>query len=98
MSIFLLALLLFSFEAISQKKLQDSVTVAASELYHPPSFFSKLFLGSNYREVWATPVNVPVFRLSEGFEITGTGGGHQTKSLELKDRDGNKWVLRSVDK
>jgi hypothetical protein len=31
----------------------DSVTVAAGTRYKNPSFFKRLFLGSNYRTVWA---------------------------------------------
>lgn len=80
-------------------KRHDSVTVAVSALYSDPSGFKKFFLGSNYRNVWETPVKLPVFNIVEkGFTITELGGGQQTKSLRMTDKGGKEWVLRTVDK
>ena len=77
----------------------DSATVAASLKYQHPSFFQRLFLGKNYRTAWATPVTVPVFHLTQmGFTIKELGGGQQTKSLQLLDRSGHGWALRTIDK
>ncbi|MBV6644844.1 MAG: BamA/TamA family outer membrane protein [Cyclobacteriaceae bacterium] len=59
------------------------------------------WFGKNYRELWATPVDVPVFdKDSEhgGLEIVKLGGGFQTKSLRLKTKDKKQYVLRSLDK
>lgn len=78
---------------------QDSVTVPASLKYKDPSFFKRLFLGRNYREVWSTPVTFPVFRLGQtDLTIEELGGGQQTKSLQLEDKQGREWALRTVDK
>jgi hypothetical protein len=44
---------------------------------------------------------MPVFDINKvngGFTIEELGGGQQTKSLRLKDKDGTSWVLRTVDK
>jgi hypothetical protein len=77
----------------------DSVTVAASTRYSPASVFRRLITGSNYRKEWKTPVRMPVFQMGkQGFKIYKMGGGQQTKSLSLLDRQGREWVLRTVDK
>lgn len=61
--------------------------------------FKKIFLGVNYRKDWSTPVKAPLFRFSEsGFKIIELGGGQQTKSLLLLDKNGRQWVLRTIDK
>jgi hypothetical protein len=54
-----------------------------------------------YREEWSTPVNLKVFNVNKekgGFTIEGVGGGKQTRSLQLKDKQGREWVLRTIDK
>ena len=77
----------------------DSITVEASTRYSPASVFRRLITGSNYRKEWKTPVKMPVFDLEKlGFKIYKMGGGQQTKSLSLLDRQGREWVLRTVDK
>ncbi len=80
---------------------QDStVSMAANHLYQAKSF-KRFLLGNNYRDVWTTPVAVPVFQLGKeagGLTIGERGGGMQTKSLRLQARDGRQYVLRSVEK
>ncbi len=77
----------------------DSMTLAASSKYKDPSLLKRLFLGKNYRAAWAMPVTLPQFHLREmGFTIKELGGGQQTKSLRLLDKQGHEWVLRTVDK
>lgn len=78
---------------------EDSVTAPVSLKYSDPSLFKKFLLGRNYREIWETPVTFPVFRIKElGLTIEELGGGQQTKSLQLKDKQGREWALRTVDK
>ena len=90
---------LFVFSQVSGNLLKDSVTAPVSLKYKDPSLFKKFFLGKNYRTVWSTPVTFPVFRIKEkGFVMEELGGGQQTKSLRLKDKQGRGWVLRTVDK
>ncbi len=59
-------------------------------------------MGKNYRAEWGTEIqNVPVFDLGKergGFTIVKKGGGLQTKSLRLQDKDGKQYVLRSIEK
>ena len=61
----------------------------------------KFFMGQNYRAEWSTPVNMKVFNISTekgGMKAVGVGGGNQTKSLQLVDKKGKEWVLRSMNK
>jgi hypothetical protein len=77
----------------------DSATAPTSLKYPKGSIFKRFLMGVNYREVWSTPVKAPVFRLSQtDFKIEELGGGQQTKSLQMKDSKGKKWVLRTIDK
>ncbi|HYE53526.1 MAG TPA: hypothetical protein VD996_01740 [Chitinophagaceae bacterium] len=80
---------------------KDSVVKPASLKYRNMNFIKRVFLGKNYRDEWATPVKMPVFdikKVNGGFTIVELGGGQQTKSLRLKDKNGVEWVLRTVDK
>ncbi|MEM5566851.1 hypothetical protein WNY78_17145 [Psychroserpens sp. AS72] len=78
----------------------DSVLVAASELYEP-NFVKEFIQGSQYRDEWATPVQVPVLFLDTlfgGVTIIKEGGGKQTHSLKLIAENGIEYTLRSVNK
>lgn len=78
----------------------DSVEVAASSLYKANEL-KGIMQGENYREAWTTPVKVPVLFLDSlygGVEIVKEGGGTQTHSLRLKDKNGFLYSLRSVNK
>lgn len=80
---------------------EDSVIVSASEKYNQATPLKKFFLGANYRKEWAAKVKLKVFDLNKingGMEILSLGGGKQTTSLRLKDKDGKEWTLRTIDK
>ncbi len=86
---------------IVNAKFKDTVTISASDLYPPLQGFRKFMLGQNYRHEWSAPVNMKVFNLHQekgGFTILSLGGGKQTRSLRLRDKQGKEWVLRAVDK
>jgi hypothetical protein len=98
-----LILLFFAFNGYSQEILshikKDSIQLPASTRYSSPTIFKKILLGNNYREVWAEPVTVAILKFSETpFKIKQLGGGQQTLSLRLEDKQGRDWVLRTVDK
>ncbi|HVG40227.1 MAG TPA: hypothetical protein VM888_01350, partial [Chitinophagaceae bacterium] len=60
-----------------------------------------LLFGRHYRKEWTTSVKVPVLNLETiygGLTPTEQGGGRQTKTLRLKDKNGRQYVLRSIDK
>jgi hypothetical protein len=76
------------------------ITVAASNRYRAGAVKRKL-LGETYRSLWQKPIEFPVFDINKeigGLTILKRGGGMQTKSLRLQDKDGKEYVLRSVDK
>jgi hypothetical protein len=80
---------------------KDTVLAAASDRYKAKFGFRKIFLGANYRKEWGTPVAMREFNISKekgGLTIKSLGGGNQTKSLRLVDKNGTEWALRSVDK
>lgn len=79
----------------------DSIIVSANKNYAKVSGTKRFLNGNNYRDVWAAPVKLKVFRLKAemgGFKVSGIGGGHQTKSLKLKDSNGKDWSLRTINK
>lgn len=78
----------------------DSVTVAASTLYDA-STLKKVMQGEQYRDAWAEPITVPIAfldTLKGGLKVIEQGGGKQTHSLELEDRQGIRYTLRSLSK
>jgi hypothetical protein len=80
---------------------KDNVTISASDKYKNPTGFKKRVLGNNYREEWSTPINLKLFNIRKekgGLTIASLGGGKQTKTLRLTDKNGKEWTLRSVDK
>ncbi len=61
----------------------------------------RFFFGSNYRQLWIHPIEVPVLDLAAedgGLSPTTRGGGQQTKSLRFRGRSGRIYSFRSVDK
>jgi len=79
---------------------EDSVTTAISDQYEV-SPGQKRWYGSNYRQEWGEPVTFRTFDLRKekgGLSIVKRGGGMQTRSLRLSDKEGNEYVLRSVEK
>lgn len=80
---------------------KDSAVISASERYRNWNGFKSVFLGTNYRKEWNLPIALKVFNIRKekgGLTIISLGGGKQTKSLRLEDKDGKEWTLRSVDK
>jgi hypothetical protein len=79
----------------------DSITVTLHPAYNTVGKFHRFLFGENYRREWATPVTLPVLRISKmqgGLVPLKRGGGMQSKSLRLADKDEKEWVLRSVEK
>src|SRR5689334_2186655 len=78
----------------------NTIKVAAGPEYKRSSFYQWLW-GSNYRKEWTTPVTFPVAKLDTlrgGIVKYKIGGGHQSKSLHLKNKKDKEYALRSVDK
>ncbi len=80
---------------------KDTVVIAASDQYKNPNGLRKFMLGTNYRKEWGTAIPMKEFNLNKekgGFVIKSLGGGKQTRSLKLEDKNGKEWTLRSIDK
>ncbi|MFA6152392.1 MAG: BamA/TamA family outer membrane protein [Chitinophagaceae bacterium] len=85
----------------SKSLFADSITVAIAPHYDAPGKFHRFLFGEHYRKIWATPTTMSVFHLEKemgGMKILKKGGGQQTKSLRLEDKNGKQWVLRTIQK
>jgi hypothetical protein len=83
-----------------QARAADSVTIPASDRYDRSSTYRWLF-GEGYRELWGTPIRVPVLDLATfdgGLVADELGGGNATLSLRFDAADGSRYVFRTVDK
>lgn len=65
------------------------------------SRFYKFLFGEHYRKYYSMPIKVNVATLDtlRGGLVTGReGGGHQSRSLRLVDKDGREYVMRGIKK
>ncbi|AZQ44262.1 metallophosphoesterase [Nonlabens ponticola] len=65
------------------------------------SKFYEGFWGEKYRELYNTDINAHVALLDTlkgGLSVVRPGGGHQTRSLRLVDKDGKEYNLRALKK
>ncbi|MGQ0764818.1 MAG: BamA/TamA family outer membrane protein [Gemmatimonadota bacterium] len=78
----------------------DTVRRPASLAYEQGPIH-RYFLGDNYRDLWSTPISVPVLDLKTyagGLKALRLGGGNQTRSLRLVNPAGLEYVFRPVYK
>ncbi len=76
------------------------VTVVPGPEYKA-GWLHEIFFGEHWRELWATPIEVPVLDLNEyagGLTPLKRGGGFQTKSLHFKANNGKFYKFRSINK
>ncbi|SHJ10479.1 metallophosphoesterase [Aquimarina spongiae] len=79
-------------------------TIQAS-VYEPESnektdFYESIW-GDHYRDVYGTKIEARVAILDTlygGLEVVRKGGGHQTRSLRLKAKDGREYNMRALKK
>ncbi|WP_113654815.1 BamA/TamA family outer membrane protein [Pedobacter namyangjuensis] len=79
----------------------DSILVKVHPSYDSVGKLHRFLFGENYRKDYAMETKFPVLRISEikgGLKPTQLGGGNQSRSLRLEDKDGKEYVLRSVEK
>ncbi len=65
------------------------------------SSFYKLIWGKRYREYFAKSATAPVALLDTlygGLKVAKEGGGHQSWTLRLEDKNGKQYAMRSLDK
>lgn len=80
---------------------QDSLKIRIYPDYDKVGKFHRFLFGENYRKEYTQETKVPVIRLSQikgGLTPIKRGGGNQTHSLRLEDKQGKEWVLRTVEK
>ena len=61
----------------------------------------RFLLGTEYRELWTTPIDVAVLDLNTfagGIKALGKTGGQETKTLKFGTPDGRQFFFRSIDK
>ncbi|GGF09187.1 hypothetical protein GCM10011383_20470 [Hymenobacter cavernae] len=70
--------------------------------HYKASGFHTIFFGRHYRQVWTTPVTVPVLNLQTtiagGLRAGKLGGGFQSTSMTLLGNNGREYALRTLDK
>jgi hypothetical protein len=79
----------------------DSTIVVAAGTHYGRSKLHTFFYGKHYRDVWTTPVEVPVLDIGTAFgglTPVKQGGSRQTINLRVQDKTGTEYVLRSIDK
>ena len=84
----------------AQRPSPESVVVAPGAQYRATGL-RRAMLGTNYRDLWTTPIAVEVLDLrtfAGGLRPTERGGGLQTRSLRFDAGDGREYVFRSLDK
>ncbi len=65
------------------------------------SKWKQFWWGKHWRPEWIIPVSFPVFDMDTtagGLTPTKMGGGHQTKSLRMLNKEGKEYLLRTIDK
>ncbi|MAP80951.1 MAG: phosphoesterase [Aequorivita sp.] len=70
------------------------------EMVEKTGFFKALW-GEHYRDVYGTAVTAPTVLLDTlygGLKVMRAGGGHQTKSLRLEDKEGRTYNMRALKK
>ena len=80
---------------------QQPMVTATPGAQYGASAFHEWLMGSGHRALWQTPVRVPVLNLrtyAGGLRAVKQGGGKQTRTLHLQDRNGREYVFRSVNK
>jgi len=76
------------------------VSIYSKEETETTGFFESVW-GNHYRDIYSTKIKVKVATLDTlygGLEIVRKGGGHQTRSLRLKTKDGKELNMRALRK
>ncbi|WP_055444868.1 hypothetical protein [Lacinutrix himadriensis] len=78
----------------------QSASIYTKEAIDKSSLYKTLW-GKHYRDFYGTEVNVPVVLLDTllgGLSPIKRGGGQQSKSLRLEDKNGKQFVMRALKK
>lgn len=78
----------------------QSASIYTKEAVDKSGFYKTLW-GKHYREFYGTDVEAPVVMLDTlmgGLSPLKKGGGQQSKSLRLEDKNGKQFVMRAIKK
>lgn len=79
---------------------EKEVSIYSKEETDKSGFFEAVW-GENYRDIYSKKIKAKVATLDTlygGLEIVRKGGGHQTRSLRLKTKDGRELNMRALRK
>ena len=106
--IFIAITLLASFTSVTSAQTtivnhtsKDNYPIIIAGKKYKRSGLHNFLWGKHYRTEWSTPVKVKAVYLDTligGLTPLKKGGGRQTKTLRLKDKEGKEYVMRSIDK
>jgi hypothetical protein len=94
-------ILVLIIKSVSVHGQTDTTAGTAHAGFDRVSGLHRFLFGENYRKEWSAKTRLPVIHLSTfkgGLRPVKEGGGNQTHSLRLVDKNGMEWVLRSVEK
>jgi hypothetical protein len=80
---------------------QDTMVIVPAGAHYKRGKLHTFIFGKHYRTLWSAPVKMEVFDIEKvkgGLRIIQKGGSMQTLNLRLEDREGNEYVLRTIDK
>ena len=91
-----------AFSGAARAQSKDSSVIITPGARYEAGAFKRFVLGTGWRDLWTTPVPVPVLDMetyADGLELDKRGGGAQSLVLHLKEKDGwREYRFRSVDK
>nr|WP_314896018.1 metallophosphoesterase [uncultured Flavobacterium sp.] len=80
---------------------KTTIATIYSEKQTKKSGFYKFLFGKHYRKYYSLPIEVrttTIDTLFGGLKPKRAGGGHQSKSLQLFDKNGKEYVMRALKK
>ncbi|HEX6845416.1 MAG TPA: BamA/TamA family outer membrane protein [Chitinophagaceae bacterium] len=92
--------LLLPIVIFAQNDTSQYIITEASKKYERHSSYQRKW-GEHYRKEWSTPVKFKIVKLDTlagGLTPYQKGGGRQSQTLRLRDKNGREYVLRSIDK
>lgn len=96
-----ISLILFSSLSITSAQEQNNFVSIIPQKDYQANSFHRFIFGDHWRDIWIKPIEVPVLDLtsfSGGLTPIKTGGGMQTKSLQLQGKNRKIYKFRSVNK
>jgi hypothetical protein len=69
--------------------------------HYKASGLRRFLFGADYRDLWTTPVDLPVLdlqRYAGGLQPVRRVGGQETRGLAMKGADGRDYTFRAIDK